>query len=171
MQNWKVDIRSERLSPRGVVGARNQEPRFCAFIALHDVRYEQGTTTFLPGTHKQTSERKKFDKSFADSKDEMLANAESRYSMLKAGWAANKRFEISKFKFKFPRARTYELIRARSRLYRSQILQVNTRWKVLAEIYTMHSFAPFWNRIPKTRKTMGRKEPGPTPGKIARRNS
>ena len=31
-------------------------------------------------------------------------------------WAANRRFEISKFKFKFPRARTYELIRARSRL-------------------------------------------------------
>ena len=27
-------------------------------------------------------------------------------------WAANKRFEISKFKFKFPRARTFELIRA-----------------------------------------------------------
>ena len=59
------------------------------------------------------------------------------------GWATNKRFEISKFKFKFPRARTYELIRARSRLYRSQTLQVNTRWKALAEIYTMHSFAPF----------------------------
>ena len=58
-------------------------------------------------------------------------------------WAANKRFEISKFKFKFPRARTFELFRARSRLYRSQILQVNTRWKALAEIYTMHSFAPF----------------------------
>ena len=37
----------------------------------------------------------------------------------KVPWAANKRFEISKFKFKFPRARTYELIRARSRLYRS----------------------------------------------------
>ena len=34
---------------------------------------------------------------------------------------------------------------ARSRLYRSQILQVNTRWKALAEIYTMHSFAPFSN--------------------------
>ena len=31
---------------------------------------------------------------------------------------------------------------ARSRLYRSQILQVNTRWNALAEIYTMHSFAP-----------------------------
>ena len=35
--------------------------------------------------------------------------------------------------------------RARSRLYRSQILQVNTRWKALAEIYTMHSFVPFYN--------------------------
>ena len=38
-----------------------------------------------------------------------------------------------------------KLHRARSRLYRSQILQVNTRWKALAEIYTMHSFAPFSN--------------------------
>ena len=44
-----------------------------------------------------------------------------------APWALNKSFEISKFKFKFPRARTFELFRARSRLYRSQILQVNTR--------------------------------------------
>ena len=25
-------------------------------------------------------------------------------------WVANKRFEISKFKFKFPRARTYEMM-------------------------------------------------------------
>ena len=31
--------------------------------------------------------------------------------------------------------------------------------------------APFLNRIPKTRKTMGEKEPGPTPGKQARRSS
>ena len=45
-----------------------------------------------------------------------------------------------------PRARTSEPHRARSRLYRSQILQVNTRWKALAEIYTLHSFAPFSNR-------------------------
>ena len=60
-------------------------------------------------------------------------------------WAANKRFKILKFKFKFPRARTFELFRARSRLHRSQIVQVNTRWKALAEIYTMHSFAPFSN--------------------------
>ena len=58
-------------------------------------------------------------------------------------WAANKRFEILKFKFKLPIARIFELFRARSRLYRSKILQVNTRWKALAEIYTMHSFAPF----------------------------
>ena len=36
-------------------------------------------------------------------------------------WAANKRFEVSKFEFKFPRARTFELYRARSRLYRRQI--------------------------------------------------
>ena len=33
---------------------------------------------------------------------------------------------------------------ARSRLYQSQMLQLNTRWKALAEIYTMHSFAPFF---------------------------
>ena len=58
-------------------------------------------------------------------------------------WVAKKSFEISTLKFKFPRARTYELIRARSRLYRSHISRVNTRWKALAEIYTMHSFAPF----------------------------
>ena len=36
---------------------------------------------------------------------------------------------------------------ARSRLYRSHILQINMRWKSLAEIFKMHSFAPFWNRI------------------------
>ena len=39
--------------------------------------------------------------------------------------------------------RARKLYKARSRLYRSQILQVNARWKALAEIYTMHSFAPF----------------------------
>ena len=32
---------------------------------------------------------------------------------------------------------------ARSRLYRRRFLQKNTRWKALAEIYTMHSSAPF----------------------------
>ena len=29
--------------------------------------------------------------------------------------------------------------------HRRRFLQVNTRWKALAEIYTMHSFAPFSN--------------------------
>ena len=38
-------------------------------------------------------------------------------------------------------ARSGKLYRARSRLYRSQILQENMHWKALAEIYTMHSFA------------------------------
>ena len=47
--------------------------------------------------------------------------------------------------FEVPFSRFPELFRARSRLYRSQILQVNTRWKALVEIYTMHSFAPFFN--------------------------
>ena len=37
--------------------------------------------------------------------------------------------------------RSGKLYRARSRLYRSQILQVNMRLKALAEIYTMPSFA------------------------------
>ena len=40
-----------------------------------------------------------------------------------------------------------KLDRARSRLYRSQILQVNMRLKALAEIYTMHSFAQLCNLI------------------------
>ena len=38
-----------------------------------------------------------------------------------------------------------QLQRARSRLYRNQILQVNMRLKALAEIYTMHSFALLCN--------------------------
>ena len=36
-----------------------------------------------------------------------------------------------------------KLYKARSRLYRNEILQVNMRLKALAEIYTMHSFALF----------------------------
>ena len=40
-----------------------------------------------------------------------------------------------------------KLDRARSRLYRSQILQQNMRLKALAEIYTMHSFAQLCNLI------------------------
>jgi len=33
-------------------------------------------------------------------------------------------------------------------------LQVNMRLKALAEIYRMHSFAPFWTRILKSRKAI-----------------
>ena len=42
-------------------------------------------------------------------------------------------------------ARSGKLLRARSRLYRSEILQANMRLKALAEIYTMHSFAQLCN--------------------------
>ena len=41
--------------------------------------------------------------------------------------------------------RLHELYTARSRPYRSEILQENMRLKVLAEIYTMHSFAQLYN--------------------------
>ena len=45
------------------------------------------------------------------------------------------------------------LRRARSRLYRSEISQVNMRLKALAEIYTIHSFAPFLeSKFEKPRK-------------------
>ena len=44
-------------------------------------------------------------------------------------------------------ARSDKLDRARSRLYRRRFLQVNNRWKALAEIYTMHSFAQLCNLI------------------------
>ena len=46
-----------------------------------------------------------------------------------------------------------ELQTARYRLYRSQLLQQNIRWKALAEIYTMHSFAPVSNLISKCSST------------------
>ena len=39
--------------------------------------------------------------------------------------------------------RAGKLYRARSRLYRRRFLQGNMRWKALAEIYAMHSFASF----------------------------
>ena len=42
-------------------------------------------------------------------------------------------------------ARSGKLYRARSRLCRSQILQVSMRLKALTEIYTMHSFAQLCN--------------------------
>ena len=53
--------------------------------------------------------------------------------------------------------RAGKLHRARSRLYRRRFLQVNTRWKALAKIYTTHSFAPFWNPQSKLGKETGKK--------------
>ena len=41
--------------------------------------------------------------------------------------------------------RAGKLDKARSRLYRSQNLQENMRWKALAEIYPKHSFVPVSN--------------------------
>ena len=38
-----------------------------------------------------------------------------------------------------------KLVGARFRLRRSEILQANTRWKALAEIYTIHTFALLCN--------------------------
>ena len=51
-----------------------------------------------------------------------MAQAKEAYNDLEAkfdnvSWAANKSFEVFKFKFKFPRARTFELFRARSRIF------------------------------------------------------
>ena len=50
--------------------------------------------------------------------------------------------KLQKFLDSKGRTRLANLCRARSRLYRRRFLQVNTRWKALAEIHTMHSFAP-----------------------------
>lgn len=62
---------------------------FCAFIAVHDVRYSQGTTVFLPGTHLNTQSRKAYVDGMSDGRrEEMLSTVESRYSLLKAGDAA-----------------------------------------------------------------------------------
>ena len=47
-----------------------------------------------------------------------------------------------------------KLYRARSRLYRNGILQVNMRLKALAEIYTMHSFAQrCWENAARCKKS------------------
>ena len=67
---------------------------------------------------------------------------------VKVDWAANKSFEVLILNSNSRELELSNFFRARSPLYRSHILQVNTRWntrwKALAEIYTMHSFAPFW---------------------------
>ena len=77
----------------------------------------------------------------------------SNYLTLKgsfsAGWLAGRPDYLQKLKVLegYEKVNDYSNIRhmtadGRSRLYRSQILQVNMRLKALAKIYTMHSFAP-----------------------------
>ena len=64
---------------------------FCAFIALQDVPFSMGSTLFVPGTHKNTKDRKAILDlaSYADGRrDAALGSVESRYTMLKAGDAA-----------------------------------------------------------------------------------
>ena len=44
-------------------------------------------------------------------------------------WAATKSFDVLKFKFKFPRARTFELFRARSRQLKTEVQgNLKIRW-------------------------------------------
>ena len=45
---------------------------FCAFIAMSDVEYSKGATVFLPGTHKNTAERRAFEEG-GEAKDAMLS--------------------------------------------------------------------------------------------------
>lgn len=62
---------------------------FCAFIALHDVEYEMGTTVFIPGTHVNSAQRRAFeDGQYDGGQEAMLRQAQSRYTLLKAGDAA-----------------------------------------------------------------------------------
>ena len=69
-----------------------------------------------------------------------LSHLSARTSLQRQTGLQIRALKFQRSRQKFPRARTCELHRARSRRNRSQILQVNTRWKALAEIYTMYSF-------------------------------
>ena len=63
-----------------------------------------------------------------------------------AGWAPSRGpLAAAPHRVGFGTARSGKLCRARSRLFRSQISEVNMRLKALAEIYTMHSFALLCN--------------------------
>ncbi|GMI11023.1 hypothetical protein TrVE_jg3303 [Triparma verrucosa] len=57
---------------------------FCAFIAMSDVEYSKGATVFLPGTHKNTAERRAFEEG-GEAKDVMLSKKRSAHTVLKAG--------------------------------------------------------------------------------------
>lgn len=60
----------------------------CAFVALQDVPFSMGATMFVPGTHKNTAERRALIdlKGFSDgSREAALRSVRSRHTMLKAG--------------------------------------------------------------------------------------
>ena len=75
----------------------------------------------------------------------MLKEVWEKELPFKVSGAANERFEFLEVELKVPIARATEFSRVCSRLYRSPISQVNTRWRALAEIYTMHPFKIFCN--------------------------
>ena len=91
-------LRRERYEdPRDLVG----EP----FIRLHESQYWRW--------YEQLKSEFKTRRASSQIADAFLDTAEMR-----SGLQIRKSFEISKFKFEFPRARTSELFSTRSRLYR-----------------------------------------------------
>jgi len=60
---------------------------FCAFIAMSDVEYSKGATVFLPGTHRNSAERRAFEEG-GEMRDAMLGKKRSAHTVLKAGDAA-----------------------------------------------------------------------------------
>ena len=98
-------------------------------IAAYQTLYESsiafGMRKALMAEHRKAEMEAKVKQLEAEKEDTLKKKADLEEAMEEAladreaenqAWVANKSFEISKFKFKFPRARTFELIRARSRL-------------------------------------------------------
>ena len=76
---------------------------------------------------------------------DLLAGADSEGIQSPSSWLPSRPTGVGEGVPK--EGRRVKIWRARSRLYRSQILQVNMRLKALVEIYTMHSFAQLQNHI------------------------
>lgn len=87
-------LRTEPGCPRQPVHSdtpfQDVPPLFAAFIALQDVSFEMGPTTFLPRTHTQTDARLDFDAGLVepDRRERMLSKVTPKYALLKAGDAA-----------------------------------------------------------------------------------
>ena len=80
------------------------------FVTYTDIANRQTTNIFFGflGSHSSDAREKKV----------LWPLQHADLPFLHVHWVTNKSFEISKFKFKIPRARTCELHRARSRLYK-----------------------------------------------------